>query len=95
MATFFTTFGICALLSLVIEVKGQQTVSFGLSGSYNIPLKTYSIGVRSDVPLTSKMYVSPQIRYAPGFNNFHEFSIGPVFQYYLINPVQYKGGWGG
>lgn len=84
-------FKLCILSLVFFEAKGQETVFFGASASYNLSLNTYAAGLRINIPLGLKVIISPQVRYTPRIKDFHEFSLGPVFHYYFINPVQYKG----
>lgn len=66
------------------QANAQQALSFGLSGSYNFPLQTVALGARANVPLHPRWAISPQIRYAPAFNDFHEFSAGANLHFYFI-----------
>lgn len=66
------------------SARGQEKTSFGLSGAYNLPLQTISVGTRARIPLTPRLSLNPQIRYAPAFNDFHEFSAGANLHYYFI-----------
>ncbi|MBX2952560.1 MAG: hypothetical protein KF870_08645, partial [Leadbetterella sp.] len=73
------------------SVSAQETISFGLSGSYNFPLETISIGTRANIPFGTAFAVSPQVKYAPAFNDIHEFSAGVNLHYYFIRPSgQYR-----
>lgn len=72
--------GGCTLLT----TNAQSTVSAGISGSYNIPLETVSLGVRANRTVTTRMVISPQLRYAPRFNDFHEISFGANVHYHFI-----------
>lgn len=81
---------ICILWLLCYPVNAQETISFGLSGSYNFPLGTIGIGTRANIPLNRLLSVSPQIRYAPPFNDFHEFSAGANLHFYFIGHSEQK-----
>lgn len=79
-----------AVLGIVIlsvsgsSVYAQSRISAGISGTYNIPLETIGIGVRANIPLTPALAVSPQVRYAPDFNDIHEFSAGANLHFHFF-----------
>lgn len=74
------------------SASAQETISFGLSGSYNFPLETIGIGTRANIPLGTAFAVSPQVKYAPDFNDIHEFSAGVNLHYYFIRNSGQRGG---
>lgn len=66
------------------SVNAQEALSFGFSGSYNFPLETVGIGTRANIPLRPALAISPQIRYAPAFNDIHELSVGANLHFHFF-----------
>lgn len=73
------------LLLLSLRLHAQDRISFGISGMYNFPLETVGIGLRSQIPLSERFYIVPQIKYAPAFNSIHEFYGGVNAHFFLLN----------
>jgi hypothetical protein len=83
MARIVCNISLCSVLVANSEVKGQQAVSMGISGAYNIPLEYGLVGLRAEFPLGSKFSLGSQVKYIPNFNDFHEFSVGPALIYHI------------
>lgn len=71
----------------LINTNAQSTISAGISTSYNIPLETISLGIRANWTVNTSVSISPQLRYSPRFNDFHEFSSGANLHYHFIRPA--------
>ena len=67
-------FGLILLVSTTIYA--QDKVSFGASLMYNFPLNTIGAGLRSQIPITNRLILTPDIKYAPKFNQIHELYAG-------------------
>ncbi len=76
---------IIVILLLSLQLQAQDKIAFGLSGMYNFPLQTVGIGLRAQIPVIERLYVVPQIKYAPSFNTIHEFYGGVNMHYFLLN----------
>ena len=76
---------IIIILLLSLKLHAQDHISFGLSGMYNFPLETIGIGLRSQISLTERFSIVPQIKYAPSFNTIHEFYGGINTHFFLLN----------
>ncbi len=72
------------LIVISIATKAQETISFGVSGVYNFPMKSVGFGFRSNIPLTADFSVVPQIKYSPEFNDIQEINAGVSFHYNII-----------
>jgi hypothetical protein len=79
------------VLLLNYSLHAQDKISFGISGMYNFPLETIGIGFRSQIPVTERLSVVPQIKYAPSFNTIHEFYGGVNVYYSLLNNTLLHG----
>lgn len=84
MIFLYTLRKLLILCLIGFSLNAQRSVSFGLSGTYNIPLETIGTGIRASIPLSPAWAVSPQIRYNPAFNDIHELSAGSNLHYYFI-----------
>lgn len=74
-----------------LTVSAQETVSFGLSGTYNFPMETIGFGLRANVPVTHRIFVVPRLKYAPGFNQIEEVEAGANLQFTLWDHLQRNG----
>jgi len=79
-------FGLILLVSTTIYA--QDKVSFGASLMYNFPLNTIGAGLRSQIPITNRLILTPDIKYAPKFNQIHELYAGLNFQFLLITSIK-------
>ncbi|MDZ7933386.1 MAG: hypothetical protein U5M51_00050 [Emticicia sp.] len=63
------------LIGLILLVSKtiyeQDKVSFGASLMYNFPLNTVGIGIRSQIPITNRLTLTPDVKYVPKFNQIH------------------------
>ncbi len=91
MIRYLRNTGLILLCLISVKIYGQETISFGLSGVYNFPLKTIAAGFRANVPLGERLAVSPQVKYAPKFNDIHEIMAGANLHYNLITNVRRRG----
>jgi hypothetical protein len=72
------------LILTSVSVLAQETVSVGISGVHNFPMKSTGFGLRSNVPVTPDFSVVPQVKYTPKFNDIHEVNAGVSFHYNII-----------
>lgn len=73
------------------SAHAQESLSFGVSGAYNFPLETIGIGTRANIPLSPVLTVSPQVRYAPAFNDIHELFAGANLHFHFIRSNRQRG----
>lgn len=81
---------ILLLLLLTISNIGfaQSNTNIGLSGTYNLALKTSGIGVRYDYRLARRLSVNAQAQYYPSFNAIHELNARAYANIYVVTPKQ-------
>lgn len=75
------------LLISSLTAKSQLNPFYGLEASYNLPLSGVGIGLRSELHLTPRVSVVPNVSYFPDFNDVHELLAGANLQYsFLVLP---------
>lgn len=83
---------IAKLIGLILLVStsiyAQDKVSFGASLMYNFPLNTIGVGIRSQIPITNRITLTPDVKYAPKFNQVHEFYAGLNVHLLLITSTK-------
>lgn len=76
---------------LSVTASAQKTIAFGLSGTYNFPVKTLGAGIRANIPVTDRLSVVPRLKYAPKFNQIEEVEAGANAQFDLWDATR-RGG---
>ncbi|MFY7911939.1 MAG: hypothetical protein ACOVO2_20415 [Emticicia sp.] len=79
---------ISLILLLSTTIYAQDKVSFGASLMYNFPLNTIGVGIRSQIPVTNRITLTPDVKYAPKFNQIHELYAGLNVHLLLITSTK-------
>jgi hypothetical protein len=79
---FIYAFGF--LLCINASLFSQDKIALGISGMYNFPLQSVGLGLRAQIPVLPRVYIVPQIKYAPAFNTIHELYSGVNLHYLII-----------
>lgn len=79
---------ICIILLVSTTIYAQDKVSFGASLMYNFPLNTIGVGIRSQIPVTNRITLTPDVKYAPQFNDIHELYAGLNVHFLLITSTK-------
>lgn len=69
---------------IITNLQAQDKPAFGASLMYNFPLSTVGFGLRGQIPLSNRLLVVPQVKYAPGFNEIHELYAGTNIHFLLL-----------
>jgi hypothetical protein len=78
----------CLILFFTLNLYAQDKLSFGVSVMHNFPLNTNGVGIRSQIPLTNRLIVVPNIKYAPAFNKIHELYAGLNLHILIISSAK-------
>jgi len=81
-----TLIGLILLVST--SIYAQDKVSFGASLMYNFPLNTIGVGIRSQIPVTNRITLTPDVKYSPKFNQIHELYAGLNVHLLLITSTK-------
>jgi hypothetical protein len=77
------------LLLLLPALSMAQQSGLGVQLHYNYALNLTGAGVRYELPLTTNLFVAPQVKYLPdGLNSIHEMYVGVAFHYVLYRTEQ-------
>lgn len=76
------------ILLVSTSTYAQDKVSFGASVMYNFPLNTIGVGIRSQIPINNRITLTPDIKYAPKFNDIHELYAGINVHLLLITSTK-------
>ncbi len=79
---------ICLILLVSTTIYAQDKISFGASLMYNFPLNTIGVGIRSQIPVTNRITLTPDVKYAPKFNEIHELYAGLNVHFLLITSTK-------
>ncbi len=82
------------LLLLKFQGFAQDKIAIGAAAMYNYPLNTKGFGIRSMIPVSNRLMVVPQVKYAPSFNEtnkIQELYAGVNLNYMFIAPSRKMG----
>jgi hypothetical protein len=87
---YFKYITITLLFAVFLTSYGQEKPSFGLSATYNFPLKTSGVGFRGNIPIIEKLMVVPQVKFMPSYNSVNELYAGLNLHYVLAQSAIVK-----